>query len=79
MKKKLHQKKRSNGAGAKVPAPSHFDPLKCLALYSGQILLGHLLHCSCGVEAFIDGKSIGTFSTQRAASAALGAKAASHE
>jgi hypothetical protein len=75
MKKNLHQKNRSSAAGAVVPASSRFDPLKCLALYSGQDLLGHLLHSDRGVEAFIDGKLIGTFPTQQAASVALGAKA----
>jgi hypothetical protein len=75
MKKNLHQKNRSNGVDAVVPAPSRFDPLKCIAVYSGQILLGHLLHSDRGVEAFVDGKSIGIFLTQQAATAALGAKA----
>ena len=70
--KKLNQKKWFNGAGSTgAPAPSHFDPLKCLALYSGQDLLGHLRLSSCGVEAFLNGKSIGIFSNQKLAAAAL--------
>ena len=74
MNKKLNQRKRPGGAGTAVSASSLFDPLKCLSLYSGQIFLGHLSHSARGVEAFIDGKSIGVFSTQKAAAAALSAK-----
>jgi hypothetical protein len=72
--KKLNNKKRPNGAGAMAQASSHFDPCRCLSLYSGQILLGHLLHSARGVEAFVDGKSIGVFSSQKSASDAISAK-----
>jgi hypothetical protein len=73
--KKRNQKRQPSGAGAVVPASSRFDPLKCLALYDGQIFLGHLLHGSHGVKAFVDGASIGIFPNQKAAASAISAKA----
>jgi hypothetical protein len=80
--KKLNHKKRSSNAGGSGMAPalsSSFDPLECLALYSGQELLGHLLHHGGhGVEAFDrDDRSLGIFSDQKSAAAAISAKAVS--
>jgi hypothetical protein len=50
-----------------------FDPCKCLAVFSGQQCVGHLLRRGkLGVEAFdADDKSLGIFPDQRSAANAL--------
>jgi hypothetical protein len=66
-----HISRRAKNRNTK--SKQHSRALPFVSVYSGQVCLGHVLSLGFrGFEAFDAGEqSIGTFSTQRAAAAAL--------